>query len=90
MKNEDESLYSVDDPKNLAFDITEENFYLKKILTKLNEMNLEFPNKKYVSIFYERYVRKYETEVVCKNHNIKESELYNRLLEIVKFIGKEN
>ncbi|MDO5437127.1 MAG: hypothetical protein Q4F80_02900 [bacterium] len=53
-------------------------------------MNLKFPNKKYVSIFYERYVRKYETEVVCKNHNIKESELYNRLLEIVKFIGKEN
>ncbi len=88
MINYNDPLNSVVDPRGYSFEVSNECIYAKKIFDKLAEIEAMFPNKKYASIFYERYAKDYDNDVICKHHNINERELNLRLLEIVKFINQ--
>lgn len=90
MKNDLGFLNSVQDPKTLAFDISNENDYLKKLLLRLFELEQNSPNKNYSTIFYERYIEHLGSEKICELHKISQNELNDRLLDIVKCVNKEN
>lgn len=78
---------SVADPRNFA-NPARNNMHIKAIFDKLSEIERKFPNKKYASIFYERYAKGCDNEAICKHHNINERELNSRLLEIADYISK--
>lgn len=90
MRDYGDSLYSVDDPKTLSFDISDEGVYLKKLLIKLYELEKNYKDKSYAAIFYERYIQKLPSDVIAKMHNISENELNSRLLDIVKHINNKD
>ena len=79
----------IQDPKTVIFDITEENKYIKKILKRLAEIDKLKPNKKYISVFYKKYVKGVSFEQVAKELNISNKELRDRIFDIVKFVSKD-
>ena len=79
----------IQDPKTVIFDITEENKYIKKILKRLAEIDKLKPNKKYISVFYKKYVKGASFEQVAKELNISNKELRDRIFDIVKFVSKD-
>lgn len=87
MRDYGDNLYSVDDPKTLSFDITDESAYLKKLLIKLYELENERQDKAYAAIFYERYIQKLSCDIIARIHNISENELNSRLIDIVKYVN---
>ncbi len=90
MNEEIKNINSVIDPKTLSFDISDEGEYIKKLLIKLYELEKEKPDKNFAAIFYERYVQKLSSDVICKMHDITAEEFNFRLLEIVKAVNKDN
>ncbi len=79
----------IKDPKTVVFDITEENKYVKKILKRLAEIDHLKPNKKYISIFYKKYINNASFDEIAKELNISDKELRDRIFDIVKFISKD-
>ncbi len=79
----------IEDPKSLMFDISDENEYLKRMLSKLFELDNLKPDKNYLSVFYKRYIKNSDCESIADELKITAKELNNRILEMVKFINRE-
>ena len=84
-----DNIDKIQDPKTILFDITDENKYIKKILSKLAILDNLKPNKKYISIFYKKYIKGHYFEQVAYDLKISDKELRDRIFDIVKFISKD-
>lgn len=84
-----DNIDKIQDPKTILFDITDENKYIKKILSKLAVLDNLKPNKKYISIFYKKYIKGHSFEQVACDLKISDKELRDRIFDIVKFISKD-
>lgn len=84
-----DNIDKIQDPKTILFDITDENKFIKKILSKLAVLDNFKPNKKYISIFYKKYIKGYSFEQVAFDLKISKNELRDRIFDIVKFVSQD-
>lgn len=84
-----DNIDSIKDPRTIIFDITDESKYIRKILKRLAELDRVKPNKKYISIFYRKYIKGVSFEQVAHELNISDKELKDRIFDIVKFVSKD-
>lgn len=74
--------HSVVDPRKMWFDITDEREYLKSVIDALFTIDREYPNRKYIEIYYQRYVKNYDNSLICRVNNITDEELTSRLIDL--------
>lgn len=87
---ETDPLNTIKDPIEFQYDITYEEKYLRNLLDKLQLLSSLKPDTDYISIFYERYIEKLSCDEICKNHKLTELQLNEKILEMVRFINKDN
>ena len=87
---ETDPLNTIKDPIEFQYDITYEEKYLRNLLDKLQLLSSLKPDTDYISIFYERYIEKLSRDEICKNHKLTELQLNEKILEMVRFINKDN
>ena len=80
----------IQDPKSVIFDITDESRYIKKVLKRLAEIDKLKPHKKYISIFYKKYIKGLSFEQLAEELKISNKELRDRIFDIVKAVSNDN
>jgi len=89
MLNSNDPYLTIKDPAAMLFDKAGEEKFLKNILKKLNELDILKPDKKYISIFYRKYIENKTTDIIAGEMKLSPEEIQTRILEIVKYVNKE-